>query len=233
MAYCGSCGKALEGGQKFCRYCGRPVAQAGAATPPAAPPAPAPPPGPAPGAAYTPPTAYPPGAAYPSGAWSPPPPRRGKKGLLIGLAALVVVVAVACVLAFVVFKGGGGAAATPEQTVKRLFTAMENKDLDAVLDLMDPQLKKSMPTGDDLKTAKEEMRKTMFDYKSIKFSGIKMSTEMTGDTTATVTITAGSATRTGSDGQTTIEDVKDADTPAAVDLTKQDGSWYLESSSLF
>jgi hypothetical protein len=110
---------------------------------------------------------------------------------------------------------------------------MENKDLDAVLDLMDPQLKKSMPTGDALTAAKEDMRKTMFDYKSIKFSGIKMSTEMTSDTTATVTITAGSATRTDSDGQTTTEDVKDADTPAAVDLTKQDGSWYLESSSLF
>jgi ketosteroid isomerase-like protein len=234
MPYCGSCGKASEDGQKFCRYCGRPVAQAGAAAPLsaappalAAPPAPAPPLGPGLGAVYPPPSAYPPGA------WSAPQPRRSRKGLLIGLAALVVVVAVACVLAFVVFKGGGGAASAPEQTVKRLFTAMENKDLDAVLDLMDPQLKASMPTGDALQAAKEEMRQTMFDYKSIKFSGIKMSTEMASETTATVTITAGSATRTDSDGQTTTEDVKDADTPATVDLTKQDGSWYLESSSLF
>ena len=257
MAYCRSCGKPLEGDEKFCSYCGGAVAQAEAITPPVATPgasaepvageAPlvgeAPTAGAAPVSAYQqvpayPPPPYPPASGYhappgyPAGAWSQPLPRRSRKGLLIGLAAVVVVAAIACVLVFVVFAGGD-AAATPEQTVKRLFTAMEDKDADAVLKLMDPQMIKTLPTGDDLNAFKEQLSQNMFDYESVKFSGLKMSTEMTGDTTATVTVTGGKATATDSSGQTKVEDVTEAGAPVSVDLIKQGGSWYLDSSSLF
>jgi len=65
---------------------------------------------------------------------------------------------------------------------------------------------------------------------SMKFSGIEMFTEMSSDTTATVTLTAGVVTVTDTDGQTTSEDVKDSSSPVTVDLIKQDGTWYMEST---
>ena len=39
--------------------------------------------------------------------------------------------------------------------MKRLFTAMEDKDADVVLKLMDPQMIKTLPTGDDLNAFKD------------------------------------------------------------------------------
>jgi hypothetical protein len=65
---------------------------------------------------------------------------------------------------------------------------------------------------------------------SMKFSGIEMSTEITSETTATVTITAGIVTVTDASGETTSEDVKDADSPVTIELVKVDGKWYMEST---
>jgi hypothetical protein len=252
MAFCKSCGSALEGVGRFCVRCGQPVdapepvvPEAAAAPPqptyepPASPPpaatyAPpqptyAPPPAyipPAPGPAYAPPS-------YPPGAWAPPQQRRSLKWLWIGLAALVVVVAVVLVLVLVVFKGGDGAATGPEKTVERLLSAMENKDLDAFLDLMDPSMKESLGTGDELEAARQEMIDSMFDFESIEFSNIKMSTEETGDTTATVSIVEGTVTMTDSDGKTEADDIDEETDPVTFDLTKIDGKWYLDSGSFF
>lgn len=57
--------------------------------------------------------------------------------------------------------------------------------------------------------------------------------EMTGDTSATVTLSSGTATMTDARGETTVEDVKDSDEPVTLDLIKKDGSWHMESSPLF
>ena len=67
----------------------------------------------------------------------------------------------------------------------------------------------------------------MFDYESVKFSGLKMSTEMTGDTTATVTNHGGKATATDSSGQTKVEDVTEAGAPVSVHLISKAvrGTW--------
>jgi hypothetical protein len=221
-----------------------------AATPPEAtyaapvpPPAYVPPAGPPPVAAYPPPQPYTPPAAYtqqgaypqgayPQGAWPPSQRRSSLKWLWISLGAVVVVAAIALVLVFVVFKGGESAGATPEQTVERLFTAMENKDLDTFLDLMDPSMKESLPSGDLLEAAKDEIRDEMFDFDSVKFSNIEMSTEKTSDTTATVTITEGTVEMTV-DGEAEANDVNEADEPVTFELTKIDGKWYLDSGMFF
>jgi hypothetical protein len=65
---------------------------------------------------------------------------KGKKWLWIGIAAAVVVIAVACVLVFVVFQDDiFGGSAGPEQTLQEMFDAMEAKDVDAFMAIMDPQ----------------------------------------------------------------------------------------------
>jgi hypothetical protein len=258
MAFCKSCGSPLEGVGKFCVRCGQSVdAPEPIAPETAAPPQPtyAPPASPPPAAAYAPPQstyaqpaayapppAYAPPAtpgsvyappSYPPGAYAPPQQHRSLKWLWIGLAALVVVAAIAVVLVFVVFNGGDGAATGPEETVERLLSAMENQDLDAFLDLMDPSMKESLGTGDELEAARQEMMDSMFDFESIEFSNIKMSTEETGDTTATVSIVEGTVTMTNSDGETETDDIDEETDPVTFDLTKIDGKWYLDSGSFF
>jgi hypothetical protein len=254
MAFCKSCGGPLEGAGRFCVRCGQPVGQPEAVAPetvapPAAPPtyvppAYVPPASPPPGAAYQPPQAYAPpqayvppvgypqGAAYPQGAWAPPQKRRSLKWLWISLSALVVVAAVLIALGFTVFKAEEGAGTTPEQTVDRLLKVMASKDLDGVLELMDPSMMEALPTGDALEAARQEIEDSLFSFDSIQFSGIEMSTEETSDTTATVTITKGTVKMTV-DGETETEDVSEATEPVTFDVTKIDGKWYVDSAGLF
>ncbi|OFW58185.1 MAG: hypothetical protein A2133_00755 [Actinobacteria bacterium RBG_16_64_13] len=147
----------------------------------------------------------------------------------------MLVIAVACVLVFVVFSDdifGGGAGKTPEQTVNRLLRAMENEDVDALFDLLDQEALSEVLGGISAEAAKEMIGSAMFSDESVKFSGIKMSTDDTGDTTATVTITEGTVTVKDSDGVETSEDVQDADEPVTFDLVKKDGKWYLDANSL-
>ncbi len=230
MASCANCGSPLAEGQQFCGTCGQPVGQAGAAAtippPPPPPPLPETTPPPLPGEAYG------PGPAYVQGGWTSPPPRRGRKWLWIGLAAVVVVAAIACVLVFVVFDGE--AAATPEDAVENLISALEDKDVDAFFSLMDPEAVDAMLAilgVESLDEAKDVIEGQMFDYESVEFSGVKLETEQTSDTTATVTMTAGKVTWTDSDGQETTSDVEESDEPAVFKLTKRDGSWYLMEST--
>ncbi len=239
MAFCKSCGSPLEGAGKFCVRCGQPV-NGPEVIPPeaavAAPPAYVPPAGPSPAATYAPPqpTYAPPQPTYaPPAAYAPPQQRRSLKWLWIGLAALVVVAAIAAVLVFVVFKGGDGAATAPEKTVERLLAAAENKDLDALLDLMDPSMMESLGAGDELEVAREEMMEDMFGFESIEFSNIKMSTEETSETTATVTIVEGTVSITDSDGEVETDVIDEETDPVTFDLTKIDGKWYLDSGLLF
>jgi len=226
VAYCKYCGEALEGAGRFCVRCGQAAGSeggplAGGSAPQWVAPAPQ-------------------GGVPPAwGGYPPPPPSprpgRSRRALWIALGAVVVVAAIAAVLVFAVFGVGGGgtaAAATPEKSVSRFLAAMENKDIDAVLNLLDPQVRESLVKVGDAKAAKKTLSATMFPYKSVKFSNIKLSTKMSGETSASVTITAGTATETASDGKSTKHDIA-TDMPITFDLMQKDGSWYLLSSSFF
>ena len=224
MAYCKYCGEALEGAGRFCVHCGRSVESTG---------------GPAPAAGTAPQWAAPAaqgGIPQAWGGYPPPPPRSGRsrKAPLIALGAVVVVAAIAAILVFVVFGvgGGGTAAATPEGTVNRFLAAMEAKDIDKVLDLMDPQVRDSLVKVGGLNDAKQTLSDTMFPFKSVKFSNIELSTTKSSETSASVTINAGTATIIGNDGKSTKSDIA-TEMPITFDLMQKDGSWYLLSSSFF
>ena len=134
MAFCRNCGTELEDGNKFCTKCGTPVDQA--AAPAAASGADAP-------SAAPPQTPVAPPAPVASPAAPPPPAPKSNKGLWIALVVAILIIAVACVLVFVVFHdqlfGEEESAATgPEKAVQTFFTAMENKDANALFSLIDP-----------------------------------------------------------------------------------------------
>jgi hypothetical protein len=236
MAYCTKCGGPLGEGQQFCPNCGQQAGQAGAGTPLVVTPPPVA------GAPYGPGGVYPPGPAYgqpyPAGqgqGYYAAPQKRSRKGLWITLTALLLAVVVACVLVFAVFyddifKGGG--ASTPQGTVTRLLDAMADQDIDALFALMDQTAMSDMLGEDYLDVAKQAMADEMFSGGSVKFSNIKMTTEETSDTTATVTITEGSVTMTDENGETTTEDVAEAGEPVTFDLVKRDGSWYVDPMAL-
>ena len=248
--FCPGCGTAVAqaaGGQTGAAPTSMPppAAPPAAAPPSYAPPAPtyaaptvtyaapaAPPPPPPTYAAYPPPGQPPYGA--PPGYPAPQP--RGRKGLWISLAACVLVVAVACVLVFVVFwgdiTGGGGAASAPEKTVSKLLKAMESKDVDAMFSLMEEKALTDALGGITVDAAKAMLKSVMFDYQSVKFSGIKLETENTSATTATVTITEGTVTIKDNDGTESSEDVTEATEPVNFDLMKINGKWYLDPNSL-
>jgi limonene-1,2-epoxide hydrolase len=252
MAFCVNCGKPLSEGQRFCPSCGTAVGQAAAtqgAPPPAAqpsqPPAvePSVPPQP-PYAAPAPPPPPPPPSGYGYGPQGPaqygppgyaPPGPRSRKAIWISLAAGVLVIAIACVLVFVVFwgniSGGSGAASTPEKTVQKLLDAMEAKDVDAMVALMDQKALEDSLGGMSMDMVKGMLRGAMLDFDSVKFSGVTMSAKSTSDTTSTVTITQGTVT-IKQNGQETSEDVSEANDAVTFDLTKIDGKWYLNPSSL-
>ncbi len=238
MAYCGNCGNALEAHQRFCPKCGQPVGgqvteqQAATAPPPPAGYYQAPSYGQAQG--YAAPTAPP---------W-PAQQRKSRLGMWIGIGAAVVVIAVACGLIFGVFKndifgeGGGGngagagGASSPEQAVRELIAAYENQDVDAMFALIDPSSKSALLQGQSEDLAKQLLRAAIFGQRSVKFSGIELSTHQTGDSTATVTFTAGTLTVTGPDGQEVTSDVSEAGKPLTVGLVKRDGSWYVDAGSI-
>ena len=241
MAFCGNCGNSLGEGQRFCPACGQPAG--GASAPQQAPPAAPPqaPPMQAPGymqppQGYGQPPVY--GQAYGQGygqpAWGTPPQKRSRKGLWIGLSSAVIVIAVACVLVFVVFKGdifGGKAASTPEGTVKAMLSAFENRDVDAIYGLLDPDSLEQITAFMDEETFKETLSSALLETESIKFSNVEMETENTGDDSATVTITGGTVTVT-QDGETQTEDVTESDEPVTFELVKREGAWYLDPYSM-
>jgi hypothetical protein len=167
----------------------------------------------------------------PVGATAAPAGGKKKMWLWVGIAAAaVVLIAVACILVFVVFHDdifGGGSG--PEQTVQKMFDAMEAKDVDAFIALMDPKgMADQGLTADMLKTViQEEMT-----YDSMEFKNVKMETVMADDgQTATVTILEGQLTTTV-DGETTTEDVKDSADTQEYPVVLRDGKWYLDISGL-
>jgi hypothetical protein len=248
MAFCSSCGNELKGGVRFCASCGQAVPTAVAQPVP-----PAPGPGAVPQAPPAVPPAYAPGA-YPPGMYPPPPPppgaRRSLKWVWIGGgAAAAIIIAVVLVLVLVVFNGGhdgdtagssGGSATTQpgakgdakavEQVVRKLFKAMEDRDADLLLELMDPSIIKALPEGDARDTYRMAMKSGLEALGKMKFSGIEMKVEITGPTTAKVTLTAGKATITDASGNTTTEEITDT-SDTSMEFMKIDGKWYMATGS--
>jgi hypothetical protein len=167
----------------------------------------------------------------PEGATAAPAGGKKKMWLWVGIAAAaVVVIAVALILVFVVFHDdifGGGSG--PEQTVQKMFDAMEAKDVDAFIALLDPKgMADQGLTADLLKSVIQgEMT-----YDSMEFKNVKMTTVMADDgQTATVTIVEGQLTTTMG-GQTTTEDVKDSSETQEYPVILRDGKWYLDVAGM-
>jgi len=129
--------------------------------------------------------------------------------------------------------GGSGVAATPEDAVLLLFKAMEDKDFDAFFALMDPVAVEEVLGGLPLDMFKEYMGDDMWSWEAMKFSGIKLETKETSDTTATVTVVEGMVTVTDLEGQTSSESVTDADEPVTFEVVERDGAWYLDPEAMF
>jgi hypothetical protein len=225
MAYCKKCGNALGDEQQFCPKCGEAVE--GAIVPAAAAPAPPAPAAPGP---VAPPAPYAPVAAPAQASGG------SRKGLWIALAALVVAIAVACALVFGVFKDqifdGGGAAAGAEKAVQTFLTAMENKDIDKLFEVMDPATyQEVLDLGLPLDSVKTMVAEELFTYDSMEFSDIKMQTTETGEGEATVAITRGMVTIV-ENGATESKSVLEADTPTEFILHQTDGKWQIEMDSM-
>jgi hypothetical protein len=114
-----------------------------------------------------------------------------------------------------------------------LFTAMENKDFDALFALFDPVALEEVLGALSLEDAKEALAATMFDYGSIEFSGLEFGTEVTSDTTATVTVVAGTVTMVDFEGVTDTEDVTTAGQPVTFAIVEREGAWYLDPTAMF
>lgn len=244
MAFCEKCGSELSEGSVFCPKCGASV-RAGVAQPPA------PPPTPPPSAATPPQVTAPPAEGIQPGYQRPPAepapayyqPAGGKKGgggkavIFTALGLLVVGAVVVLLLGFAVgpkwFVGeGGGGKGGPEEVAANFFKAMEKKDSKLLRSTIAPSsveyLESMLSYGDyaDL----DEFFEDMFfsTYQSMKFSGVKYKTTMEGDDRATVEIVEGKVTVVDEYGEETTEDVKDAETPAELQMVKEGGKWYLD-----
>lgn len=190
-----------------------------------------------------------------------PPGRRSRRLTWIAIGVAVGAVALACVLVFVVFHDGifgneeattttagsggpggptspggpGGPAAsavTPEQAARFLFAALETKDLDALFALFEPAALEKMLGSMPMETAKAALGALLLNYGSVSFAGLEFSTQVTGDTTATVRVVAGTATITNADGFSETRDVTAAGVPAVLQLVQRDGVWYLDRAAM-
>jgi hypothetical protein len=236
MAQCAKCGTVLADHQRFCPRCGQQAPAASTTAPAAAAPVQSPPPQGVPPQAY-PPQGYPPVGGYAPGAWQGQAPRKSSKAVWITLAAVVAVLAVAAVLVFVVFKdqifnGGTAGANGPEKAVLKYLDAVEDRDVDALFAVINPDdLDELTSSGRTLAEIKDAVKEDIPEDSSVKFSGVKMETDMTGEDRATVTITEGKMT-TIEDGKSVTDDIEDAAEPPRVQVVRQDGKWYVDLDSL-
>lgn len=242
MSFCEKCGSELSEGSAFCPKCGASVG-AEVAQPPAASPPPSAPPPPQtqamPRSAGMQPDYQQPQAA--PGYYQPAAEKKGGGGkavLFTGLGLLVVGAVVVLLLGFAVgpkwFVGGGegGGKGGPEEVAANFLKAMENKDAKLLKSTISPssikQLEDMLSYGDYGNI--DEFFEDMFfsTYKSMKFSGVKYKTTMEGNDKATVEIVEGKVTIVDMSGNESVEDVKDAETPAELQMVKEDGKWYLD-----
>lgn len=217
---CPKCGFNEVEGSQFCGNCGH--AFGTAPTPPQGIPAPPP---------------LPPDA----GAWTAsqppvPPPKKSKLvPALIAVCALLLVGIVVVVLIFTVFKGDGEkkeegdgkqAASEPVEVAEAYLKALEERDLRALLDLIDP---------DTLEDLEDEYGKEYRDIlegfffaslpEGLEFKGLKFSQEIEDDE-AEVFIEEGTATYVDEEGEKQTLDLAEV-MEGALELVKRDGTWYI------
>ncbi|MBC7247454.1 MAG: zinc-ribbon domain-containing protein [Actinobacteria bacterium] len=236
--YCEQCGKEIPPESEFCGYCGAAVgagASGGTPPPPTTPPAyqPQPPP-PAPGTVPPAPGVALPGQpyqAYQQAAPGGPATRKSALPWILGILGVVVAAAVVLVLVFVVFKGGADTGG-PEEVVKTFFKAMEKKDVNALLDIMEPdfvsRLKKAL--GKEYKDMLEEFLVDSYIPDDLKVDIRKMDTDIEGDR-AEVTILEGTMTYTDESGDKVRLEASESDMDV-IKLVKEGGKWYLSAETL-
>jgi ketosteroid isomerase-like protein len=149
----------------------------------------------------------------------------------------MVSVALLLVLGLLLSATGCDKATGPEKTVQRFLTAMENKDIDDMLEIFGPEFQtfvaiQAEAIGMELEDVKAMLTGEFFPYDSMKFSGVEMMTTELGDGTAKVTITAGSYALT-TDGETVTRDVsEESDVTPYFYLYEADGVWVIDYTLL-
>ena len=204
--YCSRCGREIPEGNAFCGYCGASTAApAGQA--------------PSPPAYYAAPT--PPAAA----------PKRRVSALPWVLGGLGLVGVVALVVVLLLVLGGNGESAAVEKVVRDYCKALEDKDADLLLEVMEPDFRR------ELKNALgKDYKDFLDDYyfpelpDDLKVRIEKMETKIRGDR-ATVKVLEGTMSYTGEDGRKVSLEASESDVEE-VELAKVDGKWYLAKSWL-
>lgn len=154
----------------------------------------------------------------------------------VALASLAVILLVLGMSVMAVGCGDEGTADGPQAAAQKFLTASENKDVDAVLELMDPEIVAAMESdleaqGMSLDDVKEMISSELFPFDSVEFTDVEMETTEIGDNEAIVTIVAGTLTQTV-DGVTETRDATDSDAPVELYLVQIDGQWYIDFDSM-
>jgi hypothetical protein len=169
--------------------------------------------------------------AYQQAAPGGPAPRKSALPWILGILGVVAVVAVALVLVLVVFRGGADTGG-PEEAVKTFFKAMEKKDVDILLDIMEPdfvsRLRKAL--GKEYRDMLEEYLVDYYIPEGLKVDIRKMDTRITGDG-AEVTILEGTMTYTDESGDKVRLEASESDMDR-IKLVKEGGKWYLSAETL-
>ncbi len=212
--FCNKCGGAITPDDSFCIKCGAPVKRTGQEGEVA--PVPVKPPQ---ASAIPPPTA--PATPVITPAVLPAPVKENRKtqiAIALGIVALLIVVAVVLILVLVVFKGGSG----PEEVARDFYRYVEEKDMDAMIALMDQESIQGNPELE--KVFREEYFKGVSG--DVKIKGLEVEAKVNGDK-ATVEATAGTATYVLEGKRET--DPLSEETP--LEMVKVDGEWYIDPTS--
>ena len=159
--------------------------------------------------------------------------RRARRGFRI-----ISTVVVALLLVPILFSIVGCDQTTgPEKTVQRFLTAMENKDIDDMLEIFGSEFQtyvavQAEAIGMEIEDVKTMLTGEFFPYDSMEFTGVEMMTTELEDGKAKVTITAGSYTLTA-DGDTVTRDVsEESDVTPYFYLYEADGAWVIDYTLL-
>jgi hypothetical protein len=150
---------------------------------------------------------------------------------------LTVAVALLLVLSLSMTITGCKKATGPEKAVQRFLTAMENRDIDGILEVFGPEFQtyvavQAEAIGIGIEDVKAVLTDEFFPYDSMEFSGVEMMTTELEEGEAKVTITAGSYTLTA-DGETVTRDVsEESDVTPYFYLYERDGVWVIDYTLL-
>lgn len=132
---------------------------------------------------------------------------------------------------------GHGGTPVPEQVVLRFFRAMEQKDMAAVFALFDPdalqKLTGRLPIEAFIELMGKRLFESLFDFQSIEVNDVELKVVYTSDSTALVTVVAGTATITDAEGKTVTEDLTESMGAAEFSVVKRGHAWYMVPDAMF